>query len=142
MEEKENLIKIDKVRQKLKDEKKQILNDIEKILKKPKRRKSALLEPEITYKNAEEIGALNYAKKRLEINEITFNHCLKNIEEHKKELEELLKERNTENFKAMKRTNPRFRQVLNLIDFYERAIYKCQNALMGIFNNYWWKTHF
>jgi hypothetical protein len=136
MEEKENLIKIDKVRQKLNDEKKQILNDIEKILKKPKRRKSALLEPEITYKNAEEIGALNYAKKRLEINEITFNHCLKNIEEHKKELEELLKERNTENFKAMKRTNPRFMQVLNQIDFYERAIYKCQNALMGIFNNY------
>jgi hypothetical protein len=31
-------------------------------------------------------------------------------------------------------------QVLNQIDFYERAIYKCQNALMGIFNNYWWKT--
>ena len=62
-EEKENLIKIDKVRQKLNDEKKQILNDIEKILKRPKRRKAALLEPEITYKNAEEIGALNYAKK-------------------------------------------------------------------------------
>ena len=122
--------------------KKQILNDIEKILKRPKRRKAALLEPKITYKNAEEIGALNYAKKRLETNEITFQHCLKNIEEHKKELEELLKERNTVSFNEMKRTNPRFRYVMNAIVFREKEIYKCQNALMGIFNNYWWKTHF
>ena len=64
-EEKENLIKIDKVRQKLNDEKKQILNDIEKILKRPKRRKAALLEPEITDKKTEEISALNYAKKKI-----------------------------------------------------------------------------
>jgi hypothetical protein len=38
MEEKENLIKIDKVRQKLSDEKKKNLNDIEEILNRLKRR--------------------------------------------------------------------------------------------------------
>ena len=65
MEEKENLIKIDKVRQKLSDEKKKKLNDIEEILNRPKRRVkygSLLnLQPEITDKNRIE---LFYFKKR------------------------------------------------------------------------------
>jgi TRAP-type mannitol/chloroaromatic compound transport system substrate-binding protein len=94
------------------------------------------LQPEITNKNAQELANLNFTKKRLETNEITFKHCLKTLKDSEKELEELLKERNTENFKAMKRTNPRFKRVLNAIDFNEKEIYKCKNALMGIFNNY------
>ena len=115
------------------------LNDIEEIPKRPKRRVkyglSLNLQQEITNENEEELANLNYAKKRLETNEITFNHCLKNIKKHEKELEELLKERNTVSFNEMRSTNPRFRQVLNEIDFNEREIYKCKNALIGIFNN-------
>ena len=94
------------------------------------------LQPEITNKNAQELANLNFTKKRLETNEITFNHCLKNLKKHEKELEELLKERYRANFNEMKSTNPRFKQVLNSIYFNEREIYKCKNALMGIFNNY------
>jgi len=94
------------------------------------------VQPEITNKNAQELANLNYTKKRLETNEITFIHCLKNLKEHEKELKELLKERNTVSFDETKSTNPRFKQVLNAIDFNEREIYKCKNALMGIFNNY------
>ena len=140
IEEKDDLIKIDKVRQQLSDEKKKILNDSEEILKRPKRKSKYAsllnLPPEITNKNATELANLNFTKKRLETNEITFKHCLKTLKDSEKELEELLKERNTENFKAMKRTNPRFKRVLNSIDFNEREIYMCKNALMGIFNNY------
>ena len=140
IEEKENLIKIDKVRQQLSDEKKKNLNDSEEILNRPKRKSKYAsllnLPPEITNKNATELANLNFTKKRLETNEITFKHCLKNLKDREKELEELLKERNTENFKAMKRTNPRFKRVLNSIDSNEREIYMCKNALMGIFNDY------
>jgi hypothetical protein len=140
IEEKDDLIKIDKVRQQLSDEKKKILNDSEEILKRPKRKSKYAsllnLPPEITNKNAAELANLNFTKKRLETNEITFKHCLKTLKDSEKELEELLKERNTENFKAMKRTNPRFKRVLNAIDFNEKEIYRCKNALMGIFNNY------
>jgi beta-glucosidase-like glycosyl hydrolase len=136
-EEKENLIKIDKVRQQLSDEKKKILNDSEEILKRPKRKSKYAsllnLQPEITDKNRIELANLNYAKKRLETNEITFKHCLENIDKFEKELEELLKERNSVSFNEMKRTNPRFRYVMNAIDFNERHIYHCKNALRGLF---------
>ena len=73
------------------------------------------LQPEITDKIRTELANLNYAQKRLETNKITLKHCSKNIEKLEKELEELLKERNSVSFNEMKRTNPRFRQVLNKI---------------------------
>ena len=91
------------------------------------------LQPEITDKNRTELFYLNKNKKTLKDNEITFKHCLENIDKLEKELEELLKERNSVSFNEMKRTNPRFRQVLNEIDFNERHIYRCKNALRGLF---------
>ena len=79
MEEKENLIKIDKVRQKLSNEKKKKLNDIEEILNRPKRRVkygSLLnLQPEITDKNRTELFNLKNRKQTLTDKENTFKYC-------------------------------------------------------------------
>ena len=90
-------------------------------------------QPEITDKNQIEFFYFKKREQTLKDNENTFKYCLKNIEELEKQLEELLKERNSVSFNEMKRTNPRFRQVLNKIDFNERQIYHCKNALRGLF---------
>jgi tRNA C32,U32 (ribose-2'-O)-methylase TrmJ len=91
------------------------------------------LQPEITDKNRIELFNFKKKKKTLKDNENTFKYWLENIDKLEKQLEELLKERNSVSFNEMNRTNPRFRQVLNKIDFNERQIYHCKNALRGLF---------
>ena len=91
------------------------------------------LQPEITDKNRIELFYFKKKRTNFKDNENTFKYCLENIDKLEKELEELLKERNSASFNEMKRTNPRFRQVLNKIDLNERQIYHCKNALRGLF---------